>query len=174
MIDSNSIGNLLINPNFIEKNLFLLLKNVTSNLSNHTIFKYRNCLENCYEINELKEYLMNLIIINESNNPINQTFNQSNQFNQMNSMNSMNQLNSNNLSKLEYNHLNATMQATPTTHMASHFTAAATSRSRVVMSGTSFFSDPNIHNNNSKKKRVAAIATAEVPDWLLSQRGPTF
>jgi hypothetical protein len=56
IIDEYEHGNIIINPSMIEDSFF---RRTTGNLTNHSLEKYRTCLESVFESHELSEYISN-------------------------------------------------------------------------------------------------------------------
>jgi hypothetical protein len=54
LVDSEELGNLIVKPTVVEQQL---LRKTSGTLDNHTLNKYRSCLEACFEPSELREYL---------------------------------------------------------------------------------------------------------------------
>jgi len=54
VIDSDGAGNILVKPTPLER---ALLSRNSASIGNHDLNLYRSCLEQCFDKNELKEYL---------------------------------------------------------------------------------------------------------------------
>eukprot|EP00597_Dinobryon_sp_UTEXLB2267_P010247 CAMPEP_0170100078 /NCGR_PEP_ID=MMETSP0020_2-20130122/1430_1 /TAXON_ID=98059 /ORGANISM="Dinobryon sp., Strain UTEXLB2267" /LENGTH=382 /DNA_ID=CAMNT_0010322877 /DNA_START=1281 /DNA_END=2429 /DNA_ORIENTATION=- len=53
ILEADAPGSMIVNPTLIEKSF---LRNSTGSVSNHSLNVYRNCLEACFEDNEIHEY----------------------------------------------------------------------------------------------------------------------
>ena len=54
VVDNEETGSVLIEPTIIERSI---LQSSTGNVANHSLDKYRACLEACFETDERVEYL---------------------------------------------------------------------------------------------------------------------
>lgn len=70
LLDADCMGSILVRPTVVES---LLLRSSTGNISNHTLSKYRDGLEACFEVDELEEYLQKeckeILLRDASNTP---------------------------------------------------------------------------------------------------------
>jgi hypothetical protein len=53
--EDDSTGNILVKPTLLEESFFF--RRATGNIANHSLEKYRNCLESCFERKEYNEYI---------------------------------------------------------------------------------------------------------------------
>jgi hypothetical protein len=54
ILDDEETGSIVINPTLLETSI---LRRTTGSIANHSLDKYRSCLEACFEEDELEEYL---------------------------------------------------------------------------------------------------------------------